>query len=55
MSQYRHAGANGEKYRLTNFWPRYKMGVSGQRHTTALLYPRTNWIGGWVGLRAGLV
>jgi hypothetical protein len=35
------------------------MGVSGQRHTLAALYPRegtlcTHWIGGWVGLRAGL-
>jgi hypothetical protein len=35
------------------------MGVSGQRHTLAALYPRettlgTQWIGGWVGLRAGL-
>jgi hypothetical protein len=35
------------------------MGVSGQRHALAALYPRgkdpgTHWIGGWVGLRAGL-
>jgi hypothetical protein len=36
------------------------MGVSGQRHAPAALYPReknppgTHWIGGWVGLRAGL-
>jgi hypothetical protein len=35
------------------------MGVSGQRHVAAALYPRegtsgTHWIGGWVGLRAGL-
>jgi hypothetical protein len=35
------------------------MGVSGQRHAPAALYPRGknpryHWIGGWVGLRAGL-
>jgi hypothetical protein len=35
-------------------------GVSGQRHTLAMLYPRgkdpgSHWIGCWVGLRAGLV
>jgi hypothetical protein len=35
------------------------MGVSGHRHAPAALYPRgkdpgTCWIGGWVGLRAGL-
>jgi hypothetical protein len=36
------------------------MGVSGQRHATAALYPRektpsTHWTGGWGGgLRAGL-
>jgi hypothetical protein len=35
------------------------MGVSGQRHAPAALYPgqrisSTHWIGGWVGLRAGL-
>jgi hypothetical protein len=35
------------------------MGVSGQRHAPAALYPRgkdpgTHWIGDWVGLRAGL-
>jgi hypothetical protein len=35
------------------------MGVSGQRHTPAALYPRgkdpgTHWTGGWVGPRAGL-
>jgi hypothetical protein len=34
-------------------------GVSGQRHALAALYPRertpgTHWIGGWVGLRAGV-
>jgi hypothetical protein len=35
------------------------MGVSGQPHAQAALYPRgknphTHWIGGWVGPRAGL-
>jgi hypothetical protein len=35
------------------------MGVSGRRHVPAALYPRgknprTHWIGGWVGPRAGL-
>jgi hypothetical protein len=35
------------------------MGVSGQRHAPATLYPGertpgTHWIGGWVGLRDGL-
>jgi hypothetical protein len=37
----------------------HQMGVSGQHHAPAALYPRertpgTHWIGGWVGLRAGL-
>jgi hypothetical protein len=31
------------------------MGVSGQRHAPAAHFtPGTHWIGGWVGLRAGL-
>jgi hypothetical protein len=35
------------------------MGVSGQHHASAALYPvegtpGTHWIGGWVGPRAGL-
>jgi hypothetical protein len=35
------------------------MGVSGQRHAPAALYPQektrgTHWTGGWVGSRAGL-
>jgi hypothetical protein len=35
------------------------MGVNGQRHAPAALYPRgkvpgTHWTGGWVGPRAGL-
>jgi hypothetical protein len=43
----------------THSRPRRWMGVSGQRHAPTALYPRgrtpgTHWIGGWVGLRAGL-
>jgi hypothetical protein len=39
--------------------PRHKMGVSGQHHAPAALYPQgigpsTHWTGGWVGPRAGL-
>jgi hypothetical protein len=37
------------------------MGVSGQRHAQAMLYPEertpptgTHWTGGWAGPRAGL-
>jgi hypothetical protein len=35
------------------------MGVGGQRHALAVLYPRdrtpgTHWTGGWVGPRASL-
>jgi hypothetical protein len=31
------------------------MGVSGQRHAPAAPFtPGTHWIGGWLGLRAGL-
>jgi hypothetical protein len=30
------------------------MGVSGQRHAGPRFTPGTHWIGGWVGLRAGL-
>jgi hypothetical protein len=35
------------------------MGVSGQHHAPVTFYPQestlsTHWIGGWVGLRAGL-
>jgi hypothetical protein len=37
----------------------YYMGMNGKRHSPAALYPRertpgTHWIGGWVGLCAGL-
>jgi hypothetical protein len=40
-------------------WPCHYMGMSGQCHALVTLYPwkntpSTNWIGGWVGLRAGL-
>jgi hypothetical protein len=39
--------------------PRQQIGVSGQCHTPATLYPwertsTTHWIGGWVGLRPDL-
>jgi hypothetical protein len=30
------------------------MGVSGQHHAPAVLYPGIHWIGDWAGLRAGL-
>jgi hypothetical protein len=48
-----------DAYCPTHTWPRHWMGVSGQRHATDALYTRertagTCWIGGWVGLRAGL-
>jgi hypothetical protein len=43
----------------THSRPRHYMGVSGQRHAPAALYPRgtdpgTHCTGGWVGPRAGL-
>jgi hypothetical protein len=46
----------------TRSWPRRLIGVSGQRHAPAELYPPppqertpgTHWTGGWVGLEAGL-
>jgi hypothetical protein len=43
----------------TYSWPQHYMGVSGQHHAWAVLYPRgkdpgTHWIGGWVGHRASL-
>jgi len=51
LSRYRPAGA----YSLLS---RHYMGVSGQRHAPAALYPLartpgTHWIGGWVDLRPG--
>jgi hypothetical protein len=54
----RHAG--GEKrYSSYSLSTSELDGVSFQRHASAGLYPRerttgTHWIGGWVGLRAGL-
>jgi hypothetical protein len=43
----------------THSRPRHKMGVSGQHHAPAALYPRgkdpgAHCTGGWVGPRAGL-
>jgi hypothetical protein len=43
----------------THSKPRHYVGVSGQRHALAALYPgerthSTHWTGGWVGPRAGL-
>jgi hypothetical protein len=42
------------RYRSTFSWPRHWLEVSGQLHAPAALPPGTNWIGGWVGPRAGL-
>jgi hypothetical protein len=56
----RHAGAKGErKYSSYSFLTSALDGESGQRHASTALYPRertpdTYWIGGWMGLRAGL-
>jgi hypothetical protein len=49
----------GEMYSSYSFLTLALDGVSGQRHAPAALYPRertlvTHWIGGWMGLRAGL-
>jgi hypothetical protein len=43
----------------THSRPRHYMGMSGQRHAPATLYPRgkdpgTHYTGGWVGPKAGL-
>jgi hypothetical protein len=43
----------------THSWPWLYMGVNGERHAPAALYPPgenpgTHWIRGWMGLRAGL-
>jgi hypothetical protein len=43
----------------THSWLRHYMGVSGQRHSPAKLYPRgkdpgTHWTEGWVGSGAGM-
>jgi hypothetical protein len=56
----RHAGAKGERrYSSYSFLTSALDGVSGHREAPAALYPReitpvTRWIGGWVGIRAGL-
>jgi hypothetical protein len=47
------------RYRPYSFLTSALHGVSGQHHAPAALYPLdrahgTHWIGGWVGLRAGL-
>jgi hypothetical protein len=52
-----HGGRGGIAPTPTS--PRHQMGVSGQIHASAALYPwgkvpGTHWIGGWVGPRAGL-
>jgi hypothetical protein len=60
MSRYRHSGAKEEmKYSPYLFFTSAVEGVNGQCHAPAALCPReitpvTHWIGGWVGLRAGL-
>jgi hypothetical protein len=59
-SHYRHAGANGERrYSCYSFLTLVVVGVSGQHHAPAALYPRertpgTHCTGGWVGHGAGL-
>jgi hypothetical protein len=55
----KHAGAKLEWYSSNSFLSSSLDGVSSQRHAPAALYhqqriPVTHWIGGWVGLRAGL-
>jgi hypothetical protein len=56
LSRYSHAGDKEErKYSSYSFLA----SAVGQRHASAILYPRERtpgirWIGGWVGLRAGL-
>jgi hypothetical protein len=62
MSHCRHAGAKGERteaYSSYSFLTSALHGVSGQYHAPAVLYPQestpvTHWIGGLLGLRAGL-
>jgi hypothetical protein len=58
VSRYRHAEDNG-RGSYYSFLTSALDWVSGQRHAQAALYPRErtpgiHWIGGWVGLRAGL-
>jgi hypothetical protein len=56
----RHSGATGERsYSSYTFLISTLDRVCGQLHSTAALYPwaripDNHWIGGWVGLRAGL-
>jgi hypothetical protein len=38
----------------THSRPRHQMGVSGQRHAPAVLYPGTHWTGGCMGPRASI-
>jgi hypothetical protein len=60
LSHYRHEGDKGESMHSSySFLTLALNGVSGYRHAPAELYPPertlgTHWIGGWVGLRAGL-
>jgi hypothetical protein len=56
----RHGSAWGRgRIASTHSWPRHEMGVSGQHHAPAAIYPwkrtpGTHCTGGWVGLGAGL-
>jgi hypothetical protein len=60
LLRYHHVSAMGERrYSSYSLFNLALDGVSGQRHAPAALYPQerttgTHWIGGWVGLRAGL-
>jgi hypothetical protein len=60
VTRYQHADNKGEReYSPTHSSPQHYIGVSGQCHALAVLYPwerttSTHWIGGWEGLRAGL-
>jgi hypothetical protein len=60
LSRYSDARAKGErKYSFYSFLTSALVGVSGQRHAPAVLYPwertpGTHWIGGCMGVRAGL-
>jgi hypothetical protein len=55
-----HAGAKWEReYSCYSFVTLVRYGVSGQRHASAVPYPRESTLGtyctgGWVGLRADL-
>jgi hypothetical protein len=55
-----HTGAKGERsFSSYSFLTSAEDGVSDERHAPAAPYyhkrtPGTHWIGGWVGLRAGL-